>query len=218
MTISKYSLPLLRIYSYKVIIVLKGAVHSALPSTTGAPDIGNTRKIPLMDRFPNDIFFHARHVGNVRRNIMRDTLCLRGRFAPRTAYSRIVGCGRSFAFISRKTMPASREELIGMFENITATSRCYKVAQFVQPSNKYYPSASYSPSRILHQFDKKGKKGKRLKKKLNISDVIAFERERGGGTGYVSGRESNSYRYKGGSEKKTATGLRSMGKIQGNID
>lgn len=80
-----------------------------------------------MDRFPNDIFFHARHVSNVRRNIMRDTLCLRGRFAPRTAY-RIVECGRSFAFISHKTMPAPREKLIGMLENITATSRCYKVA------------------------------------------------------------------------------------------
>lgn len=67
-------------------------------------------------------------------------------------------------------MPASREELIGMFENITATSRCYKVAQFVQPSNKYY-----TPSLLIHPHEYcinliKKKKEKRFKKS-SISPV-----------------------------------------------
>lgn len=121
-----------------------------------------------MDQFPSDIFFHARHASNVLRNIVRDTLCLRARFAPCTAY-RIVGRGRSFAFISRKTMPASTEELIGMFENITAdepvlqsSSSCSREINSISP-------LLIRPREYCINFIKKEEK--RSKKKLHISDV-----------------------------------------------
>lgn len=158
------TLPLARIYSCKVIIVLGGATSPCVTVTSMTKGSWRRKYSEVVPTgwidFRTIFFFYARRVSNraswhhARHPLFTRAVC--------AAY-RIVGCGRSFAFISRKTMPAPREELIGMFENITATSRCYKVARYVQSSNKYctpLPPLLIHPDEYCINLMKK-KRGKR---------------------------------------------------------
>jgi len=131
-------------------------------------NIENNRRIScrrINFRRENRAIFFSMHV-------MRGTCVVHRAQHPlftRVTTSRCVSVGGpSFAFIWRKTMPASREELIGTFENITTEQAGVTKSQLTTEYNKYYISAfSSSFSRILHQFDEKG--GKKEVKKIHSS-------------------------------------------------
>lgn len=108
--------------------------------------------------------------------------------------------GPSFAFIWRKTMLASREELIGTFENITTEQAGVTKSQLTTECNKYYVSAfSSSFSRILHQFDEK--EGKKEVKK-SIPRCNHFRKGEGKETRFWSRENRTATDIKG--EKKPA--------------